>query len=344
MVAAAGARAGNVAEWALVRGAVSPAGTSGCRRPAGALLACAAAALLGAAEPSGACSCAWEGPFLAVAPKAPLVVRGRILRHDLGRAPTMDVLVLETLSGALLDSGLRLQMGDGMHCRPEATLFPVGTEWVIAVNGPGAKPGNGLAVSMCGEYVLRVDGGDVVGSIDGRQGETKRLPLPDLGRRLRHPRFEAAFRARVVAGERFRRALPGGFELVLEPTPEGWEVVVREAGRDENLARLTPPLHFAPNPREIEGWQLAEAPASCPVPYGDRRGPGRVREFVFSPEVGREVAGPDAGRSPTPEDVERVARFAKGTLTIERFALRETPAGCPQIEWLELRVKVAGGG
>jgi hypothetical protein len=55
---------------------------------------------------AGACSCSWKGPFLAVFKEAPLVVSGRILRHHPGKSPTMDVLVLETVKGGLLDSGM----------------------------------------------------------------------------------------------------------------------------------------------------------------------------------------------------------------------------------------------
>jgi hypothetical protein len=292
---------------------------------------------------AGACSCAWQGAFLAVAPSAPLVVRGRVLRHHPGPAPAMDVLVLETLSGGLLDSGLRVQMGDGMHCRPDVGLFPVGSEWVLGLNGPGAKPGTGLALSHCGEYWVRVEGGEAVGSFDGGQGETKRMALPELRLRLRHPRFAEAFTGRVEAGGRFVRSFGPGFEFVLDPTPAGWEIVIREGGRDENLARLTPPLHFAPNPREIEGWHLGDAPSSCPRPYGAEAGPDHPRRFIFSPDVGRRVAGPDAGRSITPEDVEAVRRFGRGTLTIERFDLNPGKEGCPRIEWIDFSVRIEGG-
>jgi len=293
--------------------------------------------------PASACSCAWQGPFLAVAPGTPLVVRGQVLQHHPGPSPAMDILVLETLTGGLFDSGLRVQMGDGMHCRPEMERFPVGSEWVIALNGPGAKPGRGLALSDCGEYWVRVEGGEVVGSLDGGQGETKRMPLSELRLRLRYPSFMEAFKGHIGAGGSFRRVFGPGFEFVLEPTAAGWEIVIREKGRDENLARLTPPLHFAPNPREIEGWHLAEDPSSCPRPYGAEAGPDHPRQFIFSPEVGRRIDGPDARRSMTPEDFEAVSRFGRGTLAIERFALRPGREGCPQIEWIEFSVRLEGG-
>lgn len=130
------------------------------------------------------CSCDWKGPFLAVAKQAPLVVRGKILRHHAGESPAMDVLVFETLSGGLLDSGLRIQMGDGMQCRPALEMFPPDTEWILAINGPGSKPGNGMAISHCGEYWLKVEDGSVVGSIDGGQNQVKRMPLREFKKRF----------------------------------------------------------------------------------------------------------------------------------------------------------------
>jgi hypothetical protein len=61
---------------------------------------------------AGACSCGGRGPFLSVAKDAPLVVRARILHHHGAEAPAIDVVVLGTLHGGLLDSVLVIQMGD----------------------------------------------------------------------------------------------------------------------------------------------------------------------------------------------------------------------------------------
>jgi len=236
--------------WAL-----AAAGAARAESPAGRSVGfglCAALLVYLAAAPmlASACSCAWRGPFLTVAPGAPLVVRGRVLRHHPGPGPAMDVLVLETLTGGLLDSGLRVQMGDGMQCRPDMAGFPAGSEWVLALNGPGAKPGDGLALSHCGEYWVRVEGDEAVGRLEGGQGETTRMPLSELRLRLR---------------------------------------------------------------------------------------------FIFSPEVGRRIAGPDARRAVTLEEVEAVRRFGRGTLTIERCALRPGSDGCPQPEWIEFSVYLEGG-
>ena len=290
-----------------------------------------------------ACTCYWRGPFLSVFRDAPLVVRGKVLRHNAGQHPSMDVQVLEILVGGVLDSGLRIQMGDGLHCRPEAKNFPVGSEWILAINGPGSKPGNDLAISFCGEYWLRVDGAEVVGSIDGHQGEVKRLSLSKLSDQMRYPAFESELRGTVEDGKRFRQSFGPGFEFVLEPSPAGWEIVVREQGRDENLARLTPPLHFAPNPREIEAWHVVDAPPSCPRSYDASTGPPFPREFIFSPEVGRTIAGPQATRSISPEDVMAVQRFGRGKFTIERFEISHDAKGCPHFRSLEFKVRLEGG-
>jgi hypothetical protein len=312
-------------------------------RIAGCLILSLFPLLMAFTTPGHACSCSWRGPFLAVAPEAPLVVLGQVLRHNPGPAPTMDVLVLERVSGGLLDSGLRVQMGDGMHCRPEMGLFPAGSKWILALNGPGAKPGNGLALSNCGEYWVRVDNENVVGSLDGIQGETKRMPLTEFLLRLHYPSFGETFRGRIGTGERFQRPFGGSFEVVLEPMADGWEIMVRERGRDENLARLTPPLHFVPNPREIEAWHVVDAPWSCPRPYGASAGPPFPREFIFSPEVGRTIAGPQTSRAVSSEDIIAVKQFGRGLFAIDRFEISYDDNGCPRLRTLEFQVHLEGG-
>jgi len=239
-----------------------------------------------------ACSCQWRGAFLKAAEDAPLVVVGKILRHHPGKSPAMDVLVLETLKGGLLGSGIAIQMGDGMHCRPTLDVFPVGTAWVLAINGKGAKPGSGWAISHCGEYWLKVEADAVVGSIDGEMGQVKSMPLREFKNKFLYPKFRDEFTGRVEAGEPFRRAFGSRFEFLLDPMPEGWQVVVREFGRDENLARLTPPFHFMPNPRDIEGWHFLENPSACVHrPHNADAGPGNPRGHKVRQGDGRTPEG-----------------------------------------------------
>lgn len=292
----------------------------------------------------GACSCVWGGPFLVVAKDSPLIIHGKITRHDPGESPAIAVHVLETLEGAILDSGMVVQMGDGMHCRPTLEGFPPGSEWILALNGPGSKPGDGLALSHCGEYWLRVENGQVIGSINGTQSQVKRMPLDELRRRLHYPRFRETFPGRVHHGKRYYRPFGFRFVFILEPRSDGWEMMIKEHGRDENLARLTPPLHSAPNPRDIEGWHLSKNPSECATrSYSAEAGPANPRNFIFSPEVGKGIDGPSAGRAVTPEEIEDIEHFGRGVMTIERFNLRPGVNGCPKIEWLEFSVQFEGG-
>jgi len=260
----------------------------------------------------------------------------------------MDVLVLETLKGGSLDSGIVVKMGDGMQCRPTLEGFPPDSEWILALNGPGSKPGDGWALSHCGECWLRVEKGEGIGSIDGKQSELKRMPLNELKSKIRYPRFDTKFKGKVSQGKRFERPFGEQFVFVLEPMAGGWEIVIKEHGRDENLARLTPPFHFVPNPRYIEGWHLLESPVenSPKNPECDpreRNAPGEIREFIFSPEVGKSIDGLKATMSVGVAEIEEVQRFGRGALTIEKFELQPAADGCPVIEWMQFSVRLEGG-
>jgi hypothetical protein len=132
--------------------------------------------------------------------------------------------------------------------------------------------------------------------------------------------------------------------FILEPTPTGWAVMIQELGRDENLARLTPPLHFIPNPRYIEGWHLTARASTCPAcPAPSDTPPENPRRFVFSPDVGGKIDGPKAGRSVTVEDIEAVRRFGRGTLSIEDSKLERAGDGSIIIKWITFSVQLEGG-
>lgn len=293
---------------------------------------------------AGACSCTWNGPFIAVSKDAPLVIHGRIIRHHPGQSPTMDVLVLETLKGGILDSGMVVQMGDGMHCRPTLEGFTPQSEWILALNGPGAKPGEGFALSHCGEYWLRVSNSEVIGSIDGTQSLVKRVALDEFKRKFLYPRFGETFSGRINHGKRFYRPFGFRFEFILEPMSDGWEILIKEYGRDENIARLTPPFHFAPNPRDIEGWHLSGNPSGCiSRPHLAEAGTANPRNFIFSPEVGKRIDGPTAGRAVTAQEIEDIRRFGRGILTIKKYKLEPGGDGCSKIEWMEFFVQLEGG-
>lgn len=267
-----------------------------------------------------ACSCATNEPFLKVAGKAPLIVVGKVVAHEgksrAGGPLVMEVKIQDLWKGQYGAATLRVQGGDGWLCRPEVGEFPVGSEWVLALNGPGSKPGTGpnFALSSCGQYWLRVEKDRAVGRIFAPEAQTA-LPLVELKSRLLSPAplfSSQTFEGKVKAGERFRQEFGGNFVFLLEPGGGGWEIVVQQKGREENLARLTPPLHFAPNPRFLE-------PAHFFAPEKQKAEgnfPGKEREFLFSPEVGRRIAGPQAKQAPTADDIEAVRQQGRGTLTV----------------------------
>ncbi|QIK38360.1 hypothetical protein GWK36_10645 [Caldichromatium japonicum] len=242
--------------------------------------------------PLAACSCAWGGPFLAVATLGvPLVIHARVLRQRTQPAPAIEVQVLEVLRGGMLDSGLVVQMGDGMHCRPPVDPFMPGSEWVMALNGVGAKPGNGWALSHCGAYWLKVENSEVIGAID--RDALQRWPWETFRQRLHYPPFAEVFKGHIQADAARCHRFAGRLRVCLQPMTNGWLLTVHEDGRDDDLARLTLPLHGAPNPREIEGWQFLEDPSACASrPYEAESGPESPRRFVFSPEVGQTLATP----------------------------------------------------
>ena len=125
----------------------------------------------------------------------------------------------------------------------------------------------------------------------------------------------------VAEGQRFSMVTSSGWILRLIPTQEGWLLEIAMKGREsEDLSRLTPPWHFVPNPRDIEGWQFRNADNTGPN-EGSVNAPQELREFIFSPQVGREIQGTQATSSPTPEEVERVQVFGRGWLRVDEYRL-----------------------
>src|SRR6185503_17865995 len=90
-------------------------------------------------------------------------------------------------------------------------------------------------------------------------------------------------------------------------------------GREgEDLSTLTPPWHFVPNAREIEGWHFRNPDNTGPND-GSMNAPGYLREFIFSPLVGRQIEY--KGSATAPADVEKVRSFGRGWLFIESYRL-----------------------
>ncbi|MEO7193089.1 MAG: hypothetical protein ABI051_18750 [Vicinamibacterales bacterium] len=129
----------------------------------------------------------------------------------------------------------------------------------------------------------------------------------------------------VERGERFNATTGAGWMLRLEPLEHGWALQVSTTDRPaEDLSRLTPPWQFVPNPREIEGWHFRNAINTGPND-GSVNAPGPLREFIFSPLVGREIEY--AGSATTAADVERVRSFGRGWLFTESYRLSPVGSG-----------------
>ena len=150
-------------------------------------------------------------------------------------------------------------------------------------------------------------------------------------------RQEISFTGSITAGERFEHRLGERFIFALEPTEFGWRIAIYEKSRDEDLSRLTPPFHFVPNPRWIEGWHFRNEENTGPN-VGSVNAPQREREFIFSPKVGRTIQGPAARASATSEELVRVESFGKGTLWITNMTL-SPPERSKQARLMQLSFK-----
>ncbi len=300
-----------------------------------------------------ACECAWGGPFLKVACSAPLVVRGKIRSHAEGKKgtpPSVEVDVLETLKGTEAKPSLRIWGDTGNLCRADPRQFPVGSEWLLALDGPGSKPAMtpDHALSLCGQFWLEVREGQVVGNIDSEQKSSaaQETPLARFRERLKDYscRESFAFTAEASAGKPFLRYFGAHFAFQLKPVPQGWLLSVTDQRGTEDISRLTPPFHSVPNPREIEGWHFRNADNTGPNEPGDKNvnAPGAIRTFIFSPEVGQTIDGPAARSKPDEKDMERIRQFGQGTLTILDYRLKDLEPGKQAgFEWMRFKLEIS---
>ena len=151
-------------------------------------------ALLLAPRPCDACSCAWAGSFLTVAPGAAAIVRARVTAYH-GRSRdidlAMDVDVVEVMKGVVGSKRIRIWGDNGAQCRPYVSGFPVGTEWLFAIDQLKqiGKPGD-YFINGCGEYWAKVEGSTAVGRLTSPNPPAvsdvpERMSLDELRSRLR---------------------------------------------------------------------------------------------------------------------------------------------------------------
>lgn len=101
--------------------------------------------------------------------------------------------------------------------------------------------------------------------------------VPGQGREARHLTGE------VTAGERFAEPVGLGWTFELDPDAWGWVIRLRAPGGDD-LARITPPFHFVPNPRDLHGWHFRNRANTGPN-VGDVNAPQETRGFIFDREI-----------------------------------------------------------
>lgn len=304
------------------------------------------------ATPAFGCSCSWGGGFLKTAPQCPLIIRGTVIEHSnkvLGKTPAMVVQIKEVLQGTASEQRLLIRGDNGMLCRIGVEQFTLGNEYILALNGPGSKPAydGGPAISSCGQYWLEVQNGKVIGAINPESslGEKQELKVEDFLSRLTVAKEDvynaATIYGEVKAGEEFSHQFGSMYQLRLLPQPLGWLLSITEDSRLEDLSRLTPPWHGSPNPRELEGWHLRNSENTGPNEPGAKNinAPGLEREFIFSPEVGRTIDGPNRTAKPTTAEVAKITAFGKGTLSILDYRLTSLePYRQAGFEWLKFKV------
>jgi hypothetical protein len=157
--------------------------------------------------------------------------------------------------------------------------------------------------------------------VTGFAGQRATAPACQSDGHRRAERLEGA----VKRGEKFVGTTPAGWVVRLMPESTGWFLEVTTKGREtEDLARLTPPWHFVPNAREIDGWHFRNADNTGPN-EGSVNAPQAIRDFIFSPDVGRGIEYNGSGT--TAQDVEQVRAFGRGWLFIKKYTLTEPRRG-----------------
>lgn len=109
------------------------------------------------------CECLWEGSFSEVQVSAQLVVSGTVIQ---GIGNSIDLGINQTLRGTEPLEEIRIWLKTADYCRPDPTLFPPGTQWVMALNrieenvAGGFNPGTpNFSYGRVGDYWLSSCGG-----------------------------------------------------------------------------------------------------------------------------------------------------------------------------------------
>jgi hypothetical protein len=132
---------------------------------------------LASAPAHAECECVWQGSFADVEAATDLVISGTVIAS---KGNSIDLAAAQVLRGPEPLDPLRIWLHTADYCRPEVELFPVGTQWVMALHKITEAPPAGFnpstpnvsygriddySLSSCGGYWLRVSEGLVTGNL-----------------------------------------------------------------------------------------------------------------------------------------------------------------------------------
>ena len=133
--------------------------------------------LLASTAAQAECDCLWQGSFSQVQADTSLVVAGTVM---VNKGNSIDLSVTRLLRGSLPPENVRVWLKTADYCRPEPALFPVDSQWVMALqrideevpggfnpNTPNISYGRlgDYSLSSCGGYWLSLKGDWVSGNL-----------------------------------------------------------------------------------------------------------------------------------------------------------------------------------
>lgn len=77
------------------------------------------------------CECLWQGSFSEVQADTDLVVSGTVIQ---ARGNSIDLSIDRLLRGQEHLPDIRVWLKTGDYCRPEPALFPIASQWVMALH------------------------------------------------------------------------------------------------------------------------------------------------------------------------------------------------------------------
>ena len=145
-----------------------------------------------------ACDCDYNGSFVTMAGKTPLVVLIKVTKYmtfadnDSTKIPlSMQVEVIKVYKGKESHKLITIWGGDGYMCRPYLGEFGPGEYYLMALYFGHSRYDKGIpidyAISNCGEYWLNVNYSKSIaeGDIEGDQRNKSSMKLSELKRKIK---------------------------------------------------------------------------------------------------------------------------------------------------------------